>query len=75
MKNWIKDRSREPTTYLAISQLILGLGGLLKVSEAPAVADSVAQAAGALSAGDYTTGAVLVVSGLLGIVMREKGKR
>ncbi|MFN3933628.1 MAG: hypothetical protein ACK4KX_03225 [Parvibaculum sp.] len=73
--NFLKDRAKEPTTYLGISALIYGAGTLAKVNEAPAVADAVANAAPALAAGDWITGLALLLSGALGIFMKEKGGR
>lgn len=73
--NWLKDRAKEPTTYLGLSALIYGAGTLAKVNEAPAVADAVATAAPALSSGDWTTGIASIVLAVLGIFMKEKGSR
>ncbi|MFN3933621.1 MAG: hypothetical protein ACK4KX_03190 [Parvibaculum sp.] len=72
---WLKARAKEPTTYLGLSALIYGSGQLAKVNEAPAVADAVASAAPALAAGDWATGLMLLVGGILGALMREKGGR
>lgn len=73
--SWLKDRAKEPTTYLGLSALIYGAGTLAKVNEAPAVADAVTTAAPALAAGDWATGLVLLIGGLFGAFMKEKGGR
>lgn len=73
--SWLKDRAKEPTTYLGLSALIYGAGTLAKVNEAPAVADAVATAAPSLAAGDWATGLVLLLGGVFGIFMKEKGSR
>ncbi|MCW5728158.1 hypothetical protein [Parvibaculum sp.] len=73
--DWLKARLKEPTTYLGLSAVIYGGGTLAKVNEAPAIADAVANAAPALSTGDYATGITLLLGGLLGAFMREKGGR
>lgn len=75
MKDWFKKRSKEPTTYLGISQLIIAIGYLFKINEAPTIAEAVAAASGHLSTGDYATGAVAILGGLGGLLMREKGAR
>ncbi|PKQ07301.1 MAG: hypothetical protein CVT72_03730 [Alphaproteobacteria bacterium HGW-Alphaproteobacteria-11] len=71
--NWLKDRAKEPTTYVGLSAAIYGLGTLAKVNEAPAVADAVSTAAPALAAGDWATGLLLLIGGALAAVMKEKG--
>lgn len=75
MKDWLKKRSKEPTTYLGISQLIIALGYLFKINEAPSIADAVAAASGHLSSGDYITGGVAILGGLGGLLLKEKGNK
>lgn len=75
MKDWLSKRSKEPTTYLGLSQLILAVGYLFKVNEAPAVADAITAASAHLASGDYITGAVAIIGGLGGILMREKASK
>lgn len=73
--NWLKDRAKEPTTYLGTALVISGVGHLAKINEAPAVADAISNAAPALAAGDWASGLGLVLMGILGAFMREKGGR
>ena len=75
MKNWLKDRAAEPTTYIGLSLIVQALGMLAKVNEAPVIADSIAGAAEPLARGDYATGGAALLGGLLAVLMREKGKR
>lgn len=71
----IKQRLREPTTYLGISALIMGLGQILDINEAHTVAKTVQGAAEPLASGDYATGGALLLSGILGMFMSEKGQK
>lgn len=73
--SWLKERSKEPTTWLGLSQLVLALGYLLKVNEAPAIAEAIHAASGSLTTGDYVTGGVALLGGLAGALLREKGGR
>jgi len=72
MKNKFKDRFKEPSTYAALSSIILGLGVLTKVNEAPAVADAVAQSGAAFTQGEYIAGGAFLFSALAGIFLRER---
>lgn len=73
MKNWLKKRFAEPTTYLGLAMLMQAAGMLGKINEAPVIADSITAAAEPLARGDYATGSAALIGGLLAIVMREKG--
>lgn len=75
MKNWLKDRAKEPTTYLGAAAVITGVGQLAKINEAPGIADAVTNAAPALATGDWTTGLGVLLMGILGVFLREKGGR
>lgn len=74
MKNWLKKRMNEPTTYMGLALVLNGVGTLGKIDEAPAIADAIVNAAGPLSSGDYGTAVSLILGGLLGVLMREKGR-
>ncbi|AWZ00511.1 MAG: hypothetical protein P1U69_03170 [Parvibaculaceae bacterium] len=74
MEKWLKQRAKEPTTYAGLSLLTLGAGQVLKINEAPEIAGAIEQAAPALSAGDYVTGGVFLLSALASIFMRERGE-
>ena len=74
MLNFFKDRAKEPTSYLALGAILTGLGQLTKDNNLPVIADTVAQAAEPLSQGDYATGGALILSGLFGLFMKEKGR-
>lgn len=74
MKNWIKKRADEPTTYLGLSALVAGLGMLFKINEAPMIAETLSQSAQTLAQGDFVTPAALLIGGILGMIKAEKGK-
>jgi hypothetical protein len=71
----IKDRLREPSTYAGLAGVITSVGVLGKINEAPAIADTVANAGHAIAQGDYATAIGAGLFGLLSIFMREKGGR
>lgn len=73
MKEWLKKRGSEATTYLGLAMLIQAIGILGKVNEAPMIAEGLTAAAEPLARGDYATGGAALIGGLLAIVMREKG--
>lgn len=75
MKNWLKDRAKEPTTYIGLSLIVQAIGMLAKVSEAPMIADSIAGAAEPLARGDFATGGAALLGGILAVMMREKGRK
>tara|TARA_R110002124_G_C8973012_1_gene515500 strand:+ start:12708 stop:12932 length:225 start_codon:yes stop_codon:yes gene_type:complete len=72
--NWLRKRFAEKSTYLGLATTILGLGTITKAKEAPQVAEAIAQASDSLSSGDYTTGGVMLLVGILGAFMKEKTK-
>jgi len=75
MWDWLKKRLAEPSTAVGLTVAIAGVGQLAKIDEAPAIAEAVGAAAQVAGAGDYTGGAVLLIGGLLGAFLGEKGKR
>lgn len=75
MKDWLKKRGAEPTTYIGLALLVNGIGMLGKINEGPFIADAITAAAEPLAQGDYATATTALIGGLLAIVMREKGGR
>lgn len=75
MKNWLKKRASEATTWLGLAFIIQGVGAVGKINEAPYVADAITAAAQPLASGDYTTAATAIIGGLLAVLMREKGNK
>jgi hypothetical protein len=71
---WLKKRLAEPSTYIGLSLLMQGIGTLGKMDHTAVIADAIQTAGASLAHGDYTTGAALLVGGILGIFMKEKGK-
>lgn len=74
MLKWLNKRRKEPTSYIGLAAVIMGLGDLFKVDTAPIMADTVQQVAEPMMAGDTATAASIVLGGLLGVVLKEKGE-
>lgn len=72
---WLKMRIREPTTMIGLATVVAGAGQVAKISEAPQIADAIAQSAGPIATGDYVSGGALLIGGILGAFMREKGDK
>jgi hypothetical protein len=72
---WFSKRLKEPTTYIGLALLINGFGSIFKISEAQDVADAVANSSGSLASGDVVTGAAILIGGLAGVFMKEKGNK
>ncbi|WOF73814.1 hypothetical protein QMT40_001450 [Parvibaculaceae bacterium PLY_AMNH_Bact1] len=70
--DWLKKRAAEPSTYAGISAMTFGLGAILKINEAPQIAEAIGQAAPAFTSGDYVTGGVFLASSLAAIFMKER---
>ena len=66
------DRLKEPTTYVGLPMAIVGIGTMFDWDEAGEAAGVVEQVIPSLAAGDWATGAMLAVGGILGIFMRER---
>lgn len=75
MINWIKRRSKEPTTFIGLALLIQAVGVLTKAHGVPEVATQLSQAAEPLAAGDYASAATIGLGALMGILMKEKADR
>tara|TARA_R110002110_G_scaffold1531_9_gene6844 strand:- start:1844 stop:2071 length:228 start_codon:yes stop_codon:yes gene_type:complete len=74
MMKWLLARLREPTTYSGLALVVAGVGNLAKINEAPAIAQAIEHAGAPLSSGDWTTGTMLILGGVLAATLREKGK-
>ncbi len=64
-------RLREPSSAAGLAAVVIGLGQLAKVNEAPAIAEVIGQA-GAAAAVDPVVGAVALIAGLVAIFRGEK---
>lgn len=71
----LNDRLREPSTYAGAAGVAYGLKELNILGEGAAVGDAIAQAAPALVQGDYVTGGLALVFGLIAAFTGEKGRR
>ncbi len=76
MFDWLKNRAREASTYGGLGLVMLGLGDLFKIKEAPAIADGLNQVAGmvAKTGGLNLYGVALTALGVLGAIIKEKGQ-
>jgi hypothetical protein len=74
--SWFKKRLSEPTTYIGLGLLSQAVMVLTKAdpSHTQLVGQVVAQSAEPLASGNYTAAVTLGLSGLLGVLMGEKGK-
>lgn len=61
----IKERLDEPSTFVALGGLFSSLGVLLKIDEAPAIAQSLVAASESLAGGDFVTGGSILIGGVL----------
>ncbi len=71
MTNWLKKRSKEKSTWLGLATITAGLGALLKADGVPELANTVAQNADSLAAGDYALTGLAVLSGLFNLFTKE----
>ena len=66
-------RFTEASTYPGLAAVVLGLGEILKVKEAPEVADAVTGMGEAVAAtGSPVIGLGILVAGLLGVFLPER---
>lgn len=72
MKDWLKKRLEEPSSYAGLALMTMGIGDILKVKEAPAIADAVQSAGQAVTGGDWQQGAMIFAFGLFSAFMGEK---
>lgn len=75
MLKWIKKRLAEKSTYIGLATTVMGVGQLIKIDDATAIADAIHSAAEPLSTGDYATGLGVLGMGILGMIMHEKGAK
>lgn len=75
MKEWLKKRAGEKSTWYGLGTFITSLGMLLKADHVPEIGEIVAQSADSLSAGDYATPVATAVMGVLAILTADKGNK
>ncbi len=73
LKNKLNERKKEASSWVGLGLAVSGIGGLLKANGVPEVGGAIIQSAAQLAAGDYFTPLVMLVTGLTGIGLREKG--
>lgn len=74
MINWLKKRSKEPSTFIGLALLIQAIGVLVKADGVDMLAGAVTEAAQPLASGDYIGAASIGLGGLMGVLMREKSQ-
>lgn len=72
MKNFVAERLKEPSTYAGLAAVIIGVGKLADINEAPAIADAITNAAPALLSGNWVAGLGALLMGALAVVVRER---
>lgn len=75
MFNWLKKRLNEPTTYIGLGTLVAGAGQVAKINEAPEIASAIVQSGQGFATGDYVSGVGILLAGVFGAFMREKGDK
>ena len=73
MWKWLRDRFSEPTTMIGIAAVVAGAGQVMKINEAPQIAEAIAMASQPVATGDYVTSAAMLFGGILAAFMKEKG--
>ena len=76
MKDWLKRRFKEPTTYIGLGLLSQAVMTLTKSDpmHTQLVAQVVQQSAEPLAQGDLTTALTIGLGGIMGVLMGEKGR-
>jgi hypothetical protein len=72
--DYLLKRLREPSTYAGLAAVVMGVGEVAKVKEAPAIADALIGGAPAM-AHDPVTGGLMLLAGLLAMLLRDRGDR
>lgn len=69
----MKERLKEPSTYVGLSAILIGLGQMFDIDEAPVVAETLTAAIPQIITGNWM-GMLMVLLGGIGVMLREKGK-
>ena len=72
--DWLKNRLKEPSTFLGLGLLAQAIGALFKLDNVQPVVDTVNAAGASITHGDYTTAIAVGLTGLLGVFVKEKAK-
>jgi len=72
--DWFLKRISEGSTWAGLAAVILGIGQVGKINEAPVIADAVGQVGAAVGAGiDPVTAIVTAGAGAVAVFLRDKG--
>lgn len=70
----LNERKKEPSSWIGLGLAVSGIGELVKANGLPEIGGAIVQSAAQLAAGDYFTPLVMLVTGLAGFGMKEKGE-
>ena len=68
----VKERMKEPSTFVSLGAIVSGLGMLFKANGVPEAGMAMAQSADQLATGDFFTPLALIIGGLLGAILPER---
>lgn len=77
MKNWLKERFSEPSSFAALGGALTFVGLMTKDNNLPVIAEAVTGNAESLASGDYATAILNIGAALafgLGFIKAEKPK-
>lgn len=72
MKKFFLDRVKEPSSYAGLAAVVMGLGQVARVNEAPVVADAIVNVGTAVVAGAGWPGVLMAALGSLAVLLKEK---
>lgn len=73
--NWFSSRSKEASSYSGLGLLVLGLGQLFGIKEAPVVAEGVVNAGQSILSGTpWWMAGLFAVTGILGVLKSDGNK-
>ena len=70
--NWFSKRGKEASTWGGLGMILYGLGEVFKISEAPAVAEAVAQGGQAMASGTPWEALIPIGAGAIMTIMKDK---
>jgi len=74
MFDWLKQRVFEGSTWAGLAAMVVGVGQVAKINEAPMVGDALAQIGTAVGSGASPVAAGLTaVMGVVAVMLRDKG--
>jgi hypothetical protein len=71
----IKERLEEPSTFIGLGVIIAALAPILKWDEGEQIGEVVQSVAVPAASGDWLTTASLLIGGIFGVFLKEKGSK